>query len=198
MSDSRTTTYPIDPLFTSRWSPRAFTGEAMPEATLMSLFEAARWAPSGSNAQPWRFIYALRDTPEWQPLFDALVPFNQTWACNASALVVVLSCTQSVPPGQSAPQPVPTHSFDAGAAWAMLALQAHIAGWPAHGIGGFDKARVRESLGVPADHAIEAMVAIGRQGDKSILPEGLQARETPNQRQPLARMVCAGRFGFEG
>ncbi len=123
--------------------------------------------------------------------------FNRGWVQHAAALVLVLSKTTWIPPGQSQPQPNLTHSFDAGAAWASLAFQATLAGWHAHGIGGFDRDRVRAALAIPADYAIEAVVAIGRQGDKSQLPEALQAREAPNDRVPLSRLVADGRFDFE-
>lgn len=198
MSDSRTPEHPIHPLFVDRWSPRAFTDEPIDASTLLGFFEAARWAPSGFNAQPWRFVYARRNTPAWAPILDALSEYNRGWAGRASALVAVLSATTWLPPGKTERQPVTTHSFDAGAAWASLAFQATLSGWHAHGIGGFDKDRLRERLGVPADHAIEAVVAIGRRGDKSLLPEVLQAREAPNQRRPLREIVAEGRFDFAG
>ncbi|MEY4751712.1 MAG: hypothetical protein RIQ60_3926 [Pseudomonadota bacterium] len=192
----RQTTYPINPQFTERWSPRAYTGEAIPEETLLSFLEAARWAPSASNVQPWRFIYARRDTPAWAPVFEGLVPFNQAWAKNASAIVVVLSKKTMVPAGKTDAVPNAWHAFDAGAAWMSLALQAHAAGWKAHAAGGFDAKVLRANLGIPDDHDIHAMVMVGRQADKAILPEGLQAREQPNDRTPLAQLVADGRFGF--
>ncbi|MBK6852467.1 MAG: nitroreductase family protein [Burkholderiales bacterium] len=197
MTAPRQTEHPIDPQFTQRWSPRAFTGEAIPEATLLGLIEAARWAPSASNIQPWRFIYARRDTPAWTPLFDCLVEFNRGWAVNAAALVLVMSKKTWLPHGKTEPVPNPTHSFDAGAAWMSLALQAHLAGWPAHGMGGFDRDKARLALGVPSDHVLEAMVAIGRQGDKASLPEALQARETPSTRLALAQIAVEGRYSFD-
>lgn len=193
MSSPRQPLHAIDPLFNRRWSPRAFTSEAR----LLSFLKAARWAPSGFNAQPWRFIYARRDTPAWQPLFETLNEFNRGWARNAAALVLVLSRTQWVPPGKAEPQAIPSHSFDAGAAWASLAFQATLSGWHAHGIGGFDRDLARRTLGVPPDHAVEAIVAIGRLGDKSLLPEPLQAREQPSQRLPLTAVASEGRFAFE-
>ncbi|KAF1048706.1 nitroreductase family protein [Xylophilus sp.] len=188
--------YPIDPLFTRRWSPRAFTEEAIDQSALLGLLEAARWAPSGFNAQPWRFIYARRGTPAWQPIFDALSEYNGGWAKRAAALVVILSRTVWVPPGKTEQQPVTTHAFDAGAAWASLAFQATLSGWHAHGIGGFDRDRLRVALDVPQDYAIHAIAAIGRRGDKSLLPEALAAREAPNQRLPLAALAAEGKFGF--
>ncbi len=143
MSQPRISEHDIHPLFLQRWSPRAFSGEAIDEATLLRFFEAARWAPSGYNAQPWRFLYARRDTPEWQPVFAALSEYNQGWATRASALVVILSRKVWTPPGKTEPQAITTHSFDAGAAWANLALQVTLSGWHAHGIGGFDKGAMR-------------------------------------------------------
>lgn len=197
MSQDRAPDYPIHPLFTDRWSPRAFTGEPIPEPTLFGLFEAARWAPSSYNSQPWRFIYGRAGTPGWQPIFDSLAEFNQSWARRASALVLVLSRTLWVQPGKTESEALPSHSFDTGAAWASLAFQATLSGWHVHGIGGFDRERARRALSVPADYAIEAVIAIGRRGDKAVLSETLQAREAPNQRLPLSRLVADGRFGFD-
>jgi nitroreductase len=196
MSHARNPEHPVAPLFVDRWSPRAFTGEPIPEATLLSFFEAARWAPSAYNAQPWRFLYARRDTGQWPLFLELLAEFNRAWARQASALVIVLSKTTFVPPGKTEPVEIGSHAFDAGAAWASLALQATLSGWHTHGIGGFDKAQARERLGIPEDYALQAAVAIGRQGDKSALPESLQAREQPSQRRPLAELVAEGRFAF--
>ena len=165
--------HPIDPPFTQRWSPRAFTGERIDQATLLGFLEAARWAPSGYNAQPWRFIYGRAGTPAWTPIFESLSAYNQGWAQRASALVLVLSREQWKAPGKDELQPNITHAFDAGAAWGYLALQATLACWFAHGIGGFDC-------------------------DKAVLPESLQARELPNQRLSLAQLAAEGRFAFEG
>lgn len=188
---------PISPLFTARWSPRAFSEERLDEATLLSFLEAARWSPSASNGQPWRFVYALAGTPEWAPIHDALVPFNQGWAGKAAALVVVMSRQTTVAPGQVEAKPNPWHAFDAGAAWASLAFQAHLSGWITHAMGGFDAEALRAALGVPAEVSIHAVVAVGKQGDKSLLPEALQARETPNGRLPLAQIAAAGAYRFE-
>ncbi|MFS2034067.1 nitroreductase family protein [Polaromonas sp. CT11-55] len=196
MTQARTPDHPINPLFTDRWSPRAFTGEAIPEAALLSTLEAARWAPSAYNLQPWRFIYARRDTASWLPIFDTLVEFNQGWAKRAAALVVIVSAKQAVFPGAADAAPNAWHSFDCGAAWASLAFQATLSGWSAHGMAGFDADRLRQAVAVPDAYAIEAVVAIGKRGDKGVLPEGLQARETPNGRLPLVQLAAEGRFSF--
>jgi nitroreductase len=189
MNPQRIAEYPIDPLFLDRWSPRAFTGEAMTTDTLMRLFEAARWAPSASNLQPWRFAYGLAGTAGFARIFDALVPFNQGWAGAASALVVVVSARHSIAPGHTEAKPNRWHSFDTGAAWASLALQAHLLGWQTHGMAGFDAERLRQALGLDEAFAIEAVVAIGKRGDAAGLPEALRAREHPSQRRPLADLV---------
>jgi nitroreductase len=190
----RVSEHDIDPIFLNRWSPRAFTGEDIPEATLLTFLEAARWAPSAYNFQPWRFVYARRGTEHWDRLFGLLNEFNRSWAHSASAVVIVLSRETGLPPGKTEAVPNPTHGFDAGAAWGYLALQASLSGWQAHGLAGFDRERARTELGVPGDFAVQAAVVIGRPGDRASLPEGLQAREAPSHRQPLAELVSEGRF----
>lgn len=194
---SRATEAPVDPQFTSRWSPRALTGEPMPAEQLQCLFEAARWAPSASNTQPWRFVYGLAGTPGFQAILGCLVPFNQGWAHRASALIAVCSATESVAPGASEPKPSPHHAFDTGAAWMSLALQAEKMGWRTHAMAGVDTGALRAALQIPERFAFHCVVAVGRQADASLLDETLRARETPNQRQPLSALVAEGRFTFE-
>jgi nitroreductase len=192
----RTADHPIAPQFLARWSPRAFSGETLPESKLLQFLEAARWAPSGFNAQPWRFIWGRAGTPAWQPIFSTLSAYNQGWARRASALVLVLSQQRWVAPGQAEAQDNRTHAFDAGAAWGHLALQISLSGWFAHGIGGFDRDAARAALGVPEGYSLHAVIAIGKLGDKALLPEALQARETPNSRLPLSALAAEGRFAF--
>lgn len=189
MSTVRTPQHPIDAPFTQRWSPRAFASAELPQATLMAFLEAARWAPSASNQQPWRFAYGLAGTAEFDALLACLAPGNQVWAGRASALVVVASQRTTVPPGGTQAQPNAWHAFDAGAAWMCLALQAHQAGWATHAMGGFDAAALRAHLALPADVVPHVVVAVGRQGEKASLPEALQAREQPNGRKPLAELL---------
>ena len=190
----RTSDHEIDPLFLERWSPRAFTGEAIGRDVLMQIFEAARWAPSAYNSQPWRFVYALRDTPAWAGMLDLFVEGNKLWCKEAGALIVIASDSIMLPPGKDTKVPSPSHSFDAGAASANLALQAIRLGWHAHAMIGFDRERAFAELGFTEGHRVEAAVALGRRGDKSTLPEALQKRETPNGRKPLAETVFEGRF----
>jgi nitroreductase len=195
-ADSRSTDYPVDPLFLERWSPRSFTGAPMSEYDLMTILEAAHWAPSAFNSQPWRFIYARRDTEHWPRLLGLLTESNQRWAKNASALVILVSKMTVLSNGAEVPSW--SHSLDAGAAWCSLALQAHLSGWAAHGMVGFDRERAVAELGVPDGYRVEAAIAIGRRGDRSLLPESLQAREQPNGRVPLPQVAGEGHFGAIG
>jgi nitroreductase len=177
-------------VFVRRWSPRSLAGEALTEADLLPLFEAARWAPSSYNNQPWRFLYALRGSQHWPTFVGLLGDFNRKWAGEAGALVVVLSKTTFDHNGE----PARTHSFDTGAAWENLALQASLRHLVAHGMQGFDYDRAREVLGVPDDHQVEAMVALGRPAPRERLAEDLRKREAPSPRKPLAEIAWAGPF----
>lgn len=193
-TSSRRADHPIDPMFLERWSPRAFSKERIGEADLMTILEAARWAPSSYNSQPWRFVYARRGTPAWDGLLDLLVPFNRSWAKDAAALVILVSDPMMRPPGTGDDVPSHSHSLDAGAASAFLALQANRMGWFVHGLVGFDMERAVAELNVPAGHRVEAAYAIGRRGDPASLPDQLRAREAPNDRRPLGELAFEGRF----
>lgn len=181
----------------NRWSARAMSGASISDDELMSLFEAARWAPSSFNNQPWRFIYAKRDTPEWEKLFDLLVPFNQSWCKNAAALVVMVSAnnfTDAVPNPDVIGQPSNTHSFDTGAAWQNIALQGWVNGLVVHGMAGFDYDKAKQELNIPDDYTVEAMCAIGKPGDLKKLPEDLQKAENVSDRKPVSELVFEGSF----
>lgn len=191
-SEHRKADHPIDNLFLDRWSARAMSGEPIPEADLMTLLEAARWAPSSYNNQPWRILYAARDSKHWDAFFNLLVEGNQTWAKNAAALLVFVSKTTFDRNGK----PSRTHSFDTGSAWENLALQGTRMGLVVHGMQGFDYDRARTELSVPDGFEVEAMAAVGKPGSKEDLPEKLQKGEEPNDRKPLAQIACEGPFRF--
>lgn len=193
-ANTRQAEHPVAEFFPARWSPRAFTNEAMSEQELLTILEAARWAPSAFNAQPWRFVYTLRGDAAWDAVLGALLPFNQSWAKEAAALVVVASQTQMVPPGKTEAVDNGTHAFDAGAAWGYLALQAHISGFATHGMAGFDKQVMAKAINLPEGYVLHAVVAVGKQGDASALPEALQAREVPSPRQPVSAIALHGEF----
>ncbi len=193
--EGRKADHPISSLFLRRWSPRAFDASSMPEADLLTLLEAARWAPSAYNIQPWRFVYALRDDSDWEHYLALLDPFNADWAGAASALLFLVS-DRLMPKGRETHSPTAsqTHSFDAGAAWAHLALQATALGYQAHAMAGIRFEAIRQRLSIPDHYHIEIAVAIGRQAAASRLPPELRQRETPSSRLPLDRIAFAGHF----
>ena len=189
-SENRKAAYPVNPLFVDRWSPRAMSGEGMSEHDLMSLFEAARWAPSSNNNQPWRILYACRESKHWPLFLGLLVDANRLWAQQAAALLLFISKTTFDFNGK----PSITHSFDTGAAWENLALQGWLDGYVVHGMQGFNYDRAKTELQIPDDFQIEAMVAVGKPGAIETLPETLQQRELPSDRRELGLMVCEGPF----
>ncbi len=168
------------------------SGEALSEAELLTLFEAARWAPSTYNEQEWRFLYARRETPQWGSFFSLLAEANQQWCKEAAVLVVVLASKVFGRNGK----PNPVHLYDAGAAWENLALQATAMGLVAHGMSGFDYERARRELRVPESYAVAAMFAVGRPGDPDKLPADYQKMEQPSQRRPVSESICEGAFAF--
>ena len=184
----RSMDHAVHDVIARRWSPRAMSGEGISHNELMQIFEAARWAPSSYNSQPWRFIYAHRGTPQWKTLFDLMVPFNQAWAEKAAVLVVVVSSNNFEHNGA----PSVTHSFDAGAACENMALQASSMGLVAHGMGGFDYDRAKKELHVPDNYSVEAMFALGRPGTIGDLPEGMRAYEKPSDRKPVESFIFEG------
>ena len=187
--NGRTTEYPIDDMFLKRHSPRAMSGKAISKEELMTLFEAARWAPSSYNIQPWRFVYGMRDTQEFEKLFSFLGDFNKSWCANAAALIVTISKKTG-----DKGQPSVTHSFDCGAAWENLALQAQTMGLVAHGMSGFDYEMAKGVLNLTDEYSVEMMIAIGKHGKVEDLPEAIRAGEKPNDRKPLEGMVFEGNF----
>lgn len=180
----------INPNILNRWSPRSMTGEEISQEDLMALFEAARWAPSAFNNQPWRFIYAKRNTPEWSRLFGLLAEFNQVWTKNAAALVVVISRSKA----EYKEADYPTHAFDTGSAWENLAIESVSRGFVTHAMAGFDHEKARKELEIPVVFEILAMIAIGKQGAKENLLKELQEREKPADRKDLSEIVMAGKF----
>lgn len=170
------------------------SGEPLAESELLTLFEAARWAPSASNQQPWRIFYAMRDTPEWPVFFGLLKESNQVWCRNAAALLVFTSVAVNPKTGT----PFKTHSYDTGSAWISIALQGSLSGLVVHGMAGFDYEQAKQRLNIPADWKVEAMAAVGRPGRVEDLPEHLRAREVPSTRQPVTDFVFRGNWRGEG
>jgi len=180
----------VDSQFVDRWSPRAFVDRPLSAEQMSALFEAARWAPSCNNDQPWLFVYAVTAADRAR-FAEALAPTNQVWAARAPLLLFVLCRRHFRHNGRDNRHA----SFDAGAAWMSLALQARRLGLHAHAMAGFSRGKAYEILGVPQeDYDIMAAVAVGRRGDPTELPAELAAREQPNDRRPLAEVAREGRF----
>ncbi len=188
----RSADHPIDPIFLDRWSPRAMSGEEIPQEDLMQLFEAARWAPSSFNNQPWRILYSRRGSEHWPLFLGLLGEGNKVWAQNAAALLLFISKTTLDHNGK----PSITHSFDTGAAWENLALQGCIKGLVVHGMQGFDYERAKSELRIPDGFQVEAMAAVGKPGSPESLPEQLRNREMPNTRKKLSEITHEGLFQF--
>lgn len=188
----RTPDHAVDRLFVDRWSPRAFTGAAMAHADLLIAFEAARWAPSSLNYQPWRFVYAHRDHPRFADFLALLAEKNRLWAIKAAVLVFFISDTR-VAYGEKV-MDSPSHAFDTGAAWANFAHQAFLLGYATRAIGGFDKVSAPAVLGVPPDFHVHAAVAVGIPAHADTLPESFRSKEKPSERRPLSDIIFEGQF----
>jgi nitroreductase len=170
----------------TRHSPRSFSATAVSAKDLKKVFEAARWAASSYNEQPWRFIVGHRGDATYQKIFDTLVEFNQSWAKSAPVLILTVGSKKFAHNGQ------PNHYslHDTGAATAYLTLTAWDLGLRSHSMGGFDMAKARASFGIPEDFEIGAVTALGHPGDGSELPDQLKQMEAkPRERKPLDEIV---------
>lgn len=186
--------FPIHELLASRWSPRAFDERPVEEELLRVLFEAARWAPSSNNEQPWRFIVATKDNENhWGRLFECLVEGNRRWAFRAPVLVLSVASMYFEANGK-----VNRHAFhDTGLATQNLVLQAAVHGLMARQMAGFDVEKARADLHIPSGYEPVAMIAIGYPGDPAVLPEQLRARELqPRNRRPIAEWTFSGEWGI--
>ena len=190
VKEKRKYTYKVTPLIINRWSPRAMSGEELTDAELMPLFEAARWAPSSYNGQPWRFIYAKKNTAHWNKMFNLLGDWNKQWCKNAAALVVIIARKNF----EHNNQPARTYALDTGAAWENLALEGTARGLVVHGMEAFDYEATRNELEIPSDYEVLAMAAIGKRGKKEDLPQQMREGEFPSDRKPLNKIVMQGTF----
>ncbi len=184
---------PVAPQFLDRHSPRAMSAAPVPRSDLMRLFEAARWAPSSGNSQPWRFVLCERDGAGFAVVLDTLMGFNRVWAVRAAALIVICTATTRVD-SHGVVQPMRLSAFDAGAAWMSLALQGHEMGLVVHGMEGFDHVALAGLLKVPAGIDVLAVMAIGLPGEIGDLPADKQPGERPNQRRATADSVVFDTF----
>jgi nitroreductase len=177
---SREFNFEIMPEIKERWSPRAFDSKAVSRDELMALFEAARFAPSCFNEQPWRFIIADEEK-QLLKMRGILAPSNQVWANKAPALILIASKKTFTLNGKENYW----HMFDAGTAWGYFSLEAQRRGLITHAMGGFDREKAREEFDIPEDYTIIAVVAVGYYGKKDSLSDDLQSREHPDNRMEI-------------
>lgn len=180
------------PLIQNRRSKRAYRPDTISPEKIDSLFEAARWSPSGMNEQPWVYVYATRQQPElWQKIFEPLSDSNKVWAVHAPLLVVAMIRKNHERNGQ----PNGSARYDLGAANALLSLQAESLGINVHQMGGFSKQKAVENLNIPDTHEPVVIMAIGYPGDPDNLPENLKLREVgPRQRHQVDSFVMNKTF----
>jgi nitroreductase len=175
------------PIFHSRWSPRAFSDRAVSNADLTKVFDAARWAASSYNEQPWRFLVGTQGTPTHKKILDTLMPFNQAWAGNAP--VLILGVAKPTFSHNDSPNRVALH--DLGAAASYLTLEAAALGLATHQMGGYDTEAARKAFGIPEGYVFGSVIALGYQAEPAALPnEQMLAQEVaPRTRKPLAEIV---------
>jgi nitroreductase len=186
------TNFPVHTLIRERWSPRAFDSKPVQPAVLASLFEAARWAPSSNNEQPWTYLLAKKDDAEnFAKTLSVLVEFNASWAKEAPVLVIAVSRLNfhNGTPNRNA-------FYDTGAATALLSVEATARGLAVHQMAGFDPAKAKQVFEIPEDCEPIAAIALGYPGDPGSLPDKLRDREVaPRTRKPLTEFVMSGRWG---
>lgn len=180
----------VHPMFLERWSPRAMNGSSITGQQIATLIEAARWAPSCFNAQPWRFAYVIKGSTAWDRLYQSLAEVNQGWVSGAGAMIAIASRKTY----EHNDQPAPTHSFDTGAAWMSIAFAAQQLGLVAHGMAGFDQHHARDALTLPEHYDLPAIIAIGHPGEIEALPENYREREHPSARKPLNEILFQNNF----
>jgi len=193
LAETASTAVPVHPLLAERWSPRGFDrGHELGDAALTALLEAARWAPSAQNSQPWRFLVTRRGEEAHDRLFAALAPGNRVWAGTASALVLVAARTVG-----DEGDPQPWALYDTGQAVAALVTQAQADGLAVHQMGGFDIDTVRAEFGLGDALTPVVVLAIGRRDSTADLPEPFAARETaPRTRRPVSDLLLPARPEF--
>ena len=176
----------LHPLISKRWSPRAYDETTLTKEDLLPLFEAARWAASSMNEQPWRYIYALRGSKAFDKLWNGLLPGNQTWADKAAALIVSIVRTTNSRTG--AVNSIALH--DVGMANAQFVLQATAEDLSVRMMGGIDRLKIKEVIEIEDNEDIVCLMALGKVGSPEILDEPYRSREiAPRQRKPIESMI---------
>lgn len=184
--------YPINHLLEQRWSPRAFREKMVEKEKILSILEAARWAPSAMNEQPWRFIVGVKGDGTWDKIFDALVEWNQQWAGKAPVLILNLAKRTYTYKGR----PNNTYAYDTGQAVAMMVTEAVNQGLFAHQMGGFSAEKAAELFDIPDDFQPISVTAIGHYGNVEELPIDMQKSEIEERkRRSLNDTVFSSKFG---
>jgi nitroreductase len=175
------------PAIHERWSARSFDGREVSEATLKKVFEAARWTASSFNEQPWRFVVGRRGSETYRKIYESLAAANQTWAHRAPVLMVGVAATRQGKTGTANRFAL----YDLGAASSYLTLEAATLGLTTHQMGGFDQEAVRKALGIPAEYAVGAVIALGYQGEPAVLGDVtmIERETTARTRKPLDEIV---------
>ena len=185
------TTIDIHPVIKNRWSPRSFSDKAITTEQLQRIFEAARWAPSSFNEQPWRFIVGIKGDDTWNKLHESLVEFNQIWAGNAPVLALAIGKKTSAKGEKNA-----VYQYDVGQSMAYITLQAEAEGLRSHQMGGFSRTKARELFNIPEDFEPMVMTAIGYQDEADKLkPDFADMEKQPRARMPLEELVFAEKHG---
>jgi len=182
--------YPIDDIYMNRWSPRAFSDKKVETETLFSVFEAARWAPSAANKQPWRFVYAMHEEDR-ETFLSFINDGNTSWCKHAPVLIAIVANKRW---SEDSDDVNPTHAFDTGTAWGFLALEAYRKGLVTHAMGGFNREKAKEVLQIPDGHEVLAIVALGYHGDIESLPDSLQKREKKSNRNKIDTFIHEGLY----
>jgi nitroreductase len=193
MQKPAVTDAPVHELIKNRWSPRAFSEQPVQPEVLRSLFEAARWAPSSNNEQPWAYLVATKDDAgNFAKMLGVLVEFNVSWAKNAPVLALSVAHLKANRDGK--PNRVALH--DVGSATAQLTLEANTRGLLVHQMAGFDAEKARQTFAIPPDWEPVAAIAIGYPGNPESLPDKLRERElAPRTRKPAGEFVMTGSWG---
>jgi len=175
------------PIFHRRWSARSFSDRKVSSSDLAKVFEAARWAASSNNEQPWRFLAGVRNSATYSKIHSALVGFNQSWAGAAPVLILGVASTKFTANGNANGYAF----YDLGAASSYLTLQAAALGLSTHQMAGYDHDGLRKALVIPEDYVLGSVIALGYQGEPAALPnQQLLERElAPRQRKPLRELV---------
>ena len=188
MKYAQPSTEGVLPVILERWSPRSFADRDVSAADLRVIFEAARWAPSSFNEQPWRFFVGARNSMTYSKIFEALVPSNQQWAKTAPVLILGVAKTRFS--HNDTPNNYASH--DLGAAMVLMTIQAASMGISTHQMAGFDWVSAREAFAIPETYAMGSVMALGYQGELADLPEKYQAQEqSPRSRKPLSEIVLS-------